>query len=76
MTPITHTERALLLLARLRVGLAIAGVAWLLGYSPALAGRITVGVLVVLVLLLDAAAGTVREPVTVTFGRRAPGGTR
>ncbi|MET7715277.1 hypothetical protein [Streptomyces sp. NPDC005407] len=76
MTPITHTERALLLLARLRVGLAIAGVAWLLGYSPSIGGRITVGVLVVGVLLLDAAAATVREPVTVTVGRRPHGGAR
>ncbi|WP_406303805.1 hypothetical protein OHA61_17495 [Streptomyces sp. NBC_00885] len=76
MTPITHTERALLLLARPRIGLAIAGVAWLLGYAPPVGGRITVGVLVVGVLLLDAAAGTVREPVTVTFRRRPYGGAR
>ncbi|MCQ4082474.1 hypothetical protein NGB36_18165 [Streptomyces sp. RB6PN25] len=76
MRPITHTERALLLLARLRVGLAVAGVAWLLGYSPSIDGRITVGVLVVAVLVLDAAAGAVHEPVTISFGRRPPGGAR
>ena len=34
MKPITHTERVLLLLARLRVAFAVASVAWLLGYSP------------------------------------------
>lgn len=70
--PITHLERALVLLARLRFVLAVAGVAWLLGYSPALGGRIVVGVVVVLVLTLDAVAGaTATEPrVNISVGRK------
>ena len=76
MKPISNAERALLLLARLRAGLAVAGVAWLLGYSPPVGGRIVTGVLVLLVLVLDAAAGALHEPVTVSFGRRSPGGGR
>jgi len=55
-------ERALALVARLRLVLAIAGVAWLLGYSPAVGGRIVVGLVVGLVLVLDAAAGANAEP--------------
>lgn len=76
MRTLTNAERALLLLARLRVGLAVAGVAWLLGYSPSVGGRVAIGLLVVAVLLLDAMAGAVGEPVTVSFGRRPAGGVR
>jgi hypothetical protein len=69
--PITHVERALVLVARLRLVLAIAGVAWLLGYSPAVAGRVVVGLVVGLVLVLDAVAGaTADTKVGVTPGRK------
>lgn len=55
-TPTTF-DRALVVLARLRFVLAVAGMLWLLGYSPAVGGRIAAGVVVLLVLALDAVAG-------------------
>lgn len=77
MTPTTRTERVVTLLARLRFILTVAGVAWLLGYSPSIGGRIAAGLIVVLVLALDSIANTATEPPArpgvapiVGFGRK------
>jgi len=66
------TPRALAFVARLRLILAIAGMAWLLGYSPSVGGRIAAAAVVVIVLALDAMAGAKSAspaPVRSTTGR-------
>ncbi|WP_424921089.1 hypothetical protein [Streptomyces sp. wa13] len=70
MTPITHTARVLTALARLRFILSVAGVAWLLGYSPEVGGRIVVGLVVVLLLVVDAMADATTDSPTIIFGRK------
>jgi hypothetical protein len=69
-TTLIPLDRALLLVARLRLILAVAGVAWLLGYSPSIGGRITAGLIVVLVLALDVLANAANEPRPTGFGRK------
>jgi hypothetical protein len=51
-------RRAPFVLARVRLVLAVAGVAWLLGYSPGLAGRLVAVAGALVVLALDYVAGT------------------
>jgi hypothetical protein len=72
-TPTTF-DRVLVLLARLRFVLTVAGVAWLFGYSPAVGGRIVAGFVVLLVLALDAVAGARATEPGVTLGRKPTGG--
>ncbi|MFD4764539.1 hypothetical protein ACFWOJ_38790 [Streptomyces sp. NPDC058439] len=67
--------RALVLLARLRFVLAVAGVAWLLGYSPSIGGRIVAAVVVALTLGLDLVANSAGETgARPTFGTKSPTG--
>lgn len=70
----TPTTFVLVLLARLRFVLAVAGMLWLFGYSPAVGGRIAAGVVVVLVLALDAVAGARGIEPGVSVNRRPTGG--
>ncbi|AUY51925.1 hypothetical protein [Streptomyces sp. CB01881] len=51
-----RSEVLLVLMTRLRVALAVAGLAWLLGVQPGLGGRVLLAVLVVTVLAVDTAS--------------------
>jgi hypothetical protein len=62
------SERIPLLLARVRLVLAVAGVAWLFGYDPGLVGRLVAVLGVLVVLGLDYIASA------AAAGRKTTGG--
>ncbi|MGW4894423.1 hypothetical protein ACWEQL_19445 [Kitasatospora sp. NPDC004240] len=63
-----RSDVVLVLVARVRLALAAAGLGWLLGWQPGAAVRVALGVLVVAVLVVDT-AGNESE-------RRTAGGMR
>ncbi|MFJ9772686.1 hypothetical protein ACIRVF_15810 [Kitasatospora sp. NPDC101157] len=65
----------LVLVARMRVALAAAGLAWLLGWQPGVGGRVVAAVFVVTVLVMDA-AGSGPEKRLLGGARRRSAGAR
>ncbi|MGC0317517.1 hypothetical protein [Kitasatospora acidiphila] len=67
----------LVLAARSRVALAVAGLAWLLGFQPGVPGRVLLAVLVAIVLVVDAVSGeSERRLARTSRVRRSGGGGR
>ncbi len=73
----SRSEVLLVLASRLRVALAVAGLAWLLGVQPGIGGRILLALLVVTVLAVDTVSTESERRLFIRSGhRRRAEGTR
>lgn len=72
----TRFEVWLVLAARSRVALAVAGLAWLLGVQPGPLGRVLLAVLVVTVLVVDAVSGESERRLALAVRARERGRSR
>lgn len=72
----SRSEMVLAVAVRLRVALAVAGLAWLLGVQPGAGGRVLLAVLVVTVLAVDAASTESERRLFFRSAGRRTGGVR
>lgn len=70
-----RSDLLLVVVARLRVALALAGLAWLLGFQPGVGGRVLLAVLVATVLVVDTASAESERRLS-GGGRRRTAGVR
>ncbi|MEU3494433.1 hypothetical protein ABZ747_13200 [Kitasatospora cineracea] len=71
----SRSELLLVVVGRLRVALAVAGLAWLAGWQPGAGSRVLLAVLVATVLVVDTASAE-SERRLIGGGRRRTAGVR